>query len=70
MAMTFSIASAAREALLGVVFERLKQEQEEEDRKTREYEEVRPADVPSFVTWTKSGLMRSRPRRNGHGAHH
>jgi hypothetical protein len=48
MAMTFSIASAAREALLGVVFERLKQEQEEEDRKTREYEEVRPADVPSF----------------------
>lgn len=27
-------------------------------------------DVPSFATWTKSGLMRSRPRRNGHGAHH
>jgi hypothetical protein len=53
MAMTFSIASAAREALLGVVFERLKQEQEEEDRKTREYEEVGRLDLTFWLLLAK-----------------
>jgi hypothetical protein len=41
MAMTFTIASAAREALSGVVAARLKRENDEEERKAREYEEVR-----------------------------
>jgi hypothetical protein len=40
MAMTFTIASAAREALSAVIADRLKREQEEDDRKAREYEEV------------------------------
>jgi hypothetical protein len=40
MAMTFTIASAAREALTAVIVERARAEKEEDDRKTREYEEV------------------------------
>jgi len=40
MAMTFTIASAAREALSGVIASRLKKEDEEEERRAREYEEV------------------------------
>lgn len=39
--MTFTIASAAREALAEVVQTRIRREKEEDDRKTREYEEVR-----------------------------
>ncbi|ODN98201.1 hypothetical protein I350_07847 [Cryptococcus amylolentus CBS 6273] len=42
MAMSFTLASAAREALVVVIDERIKWEKEEDDRKTREYEEVRP----------------------------
>ena len=38
--MTFTIASAAREALSAVIADRLKREQEEDDRRAREYEEV------------------------------
>ena len=41
MAMTFTIASAAREALSALIADRLKREKEEDDRKAREYEEVR-----------------------------
>lgn len=41
MAMTFTIASAAREALSAVIADRIRREKEEDDRKTREYEEVR-----------------------------
>lgn len=40
MAMTFTIASAAREALSAVIADRLRREQEEDDRRAREYEEV------------------------------
>lgn len=39
--MTFTIASGAREALSNLVVSRIKREQEEYDRRTREYEEVR-----------------------------
>ncbi|GFZ52107.1 hypothetical protein JCM24511_09880 [Saitozyma sp. JCM 24511] len=70
MAMTFSIASAAREALLGVVFERLKQEQEEEDRKTREYEEAEakrtrgtPLTPDRFVDWRKGFMKELKAKR-------
>jgi hypothetical protein len=42
MAMTFTIASAAREILAVVVGERWKKERDEEDRKAAEYEEVSP----------------------------
>lgn len=38
--MTFTIASAAREALTALLAERARLEKEEDDRKTREYEEV------------------------------
>lgn len=41
MAMSFTIASAAREALGIVISERLRKEKEEDDRRAREYEEVR-----------------------------
>jgi hypothetical protein len=40
MAMTFTLVTACREALSGVVSTRLIREQEEEDRKTKAYEEV------------------------------
>lgn len=40
MAMTFTIASAAREILGTVVSQRWKRERDEEDRKAAEYEEV------------------------------
>jgi hypothetical protein len=40
MAMTFTIASAAREALSGVIADRIRREKEEDDRRAREYEEV------------------------------
>lgn len=42
MAMTFTIASAARESLSGIVARRVEREREEDERKTREYEEVSP----------------------------
>ena len=38
--MTFTIASAAREALTALIVDRARREKEEDDRKTREYEEV------------------------------
>jgi type II secretory ATPase GspE/PulE/Tfp pilus assembly ATPase PilB-like protein len=41
MAMSFTLVTSCREALSGVISTRLIREQEEEDRKTREYEEVR-----------------------------
>ena len=40
MAMTFTIASAARECLGEVVRGRLKKEKEEDDQRSRDYEEV------------------------------
>ncbi|ODN73047.1 hypothetical protein L202_08442 [Cryptococcus amylolentus CBS 6039] len=43
MAMSFTLASAAREALVVVIDERIKWEKEEDDRKTREYEEAEAA---------------------------
>lgn len=42
MAMTFTIASAAREVLEEVVKGRIKRETDEEDRRAREYDEVCP----------------------------
>ncbi|WWC90407.1 uncharacterized protein L201_005342 [Kwoniella dendrophila CBS 6074] len=43
MAMTFTIASAAKEALALLIVERIRKEKEEDDRKTREYEEAEAA---------------------------
>ncbi|WVQ77636.1 hypothetical protein IAR50_007324 [Cryptococcus sp. DSM 104548] len=43
MAMSFTLASAAREALVVVIEERIRWEKEEDDRKTREYEEAEAA---------------------------
>lgn len=40
MAMSFTLVTACREALSGVISTRLTRAQEEEDRKAREYEEV------------------------------
>jgi hypothetical protein len=40
MAMTFTIASSAREALSGVISNRIRKENEAEDKRVREYEEV------------------------------
>jgi len=41
--MSFTLVTACREALSGVVSTRLIREQEEEDRKTKAYEEVSPS---------------------------
>ena len=58
MAMTFTIASAAREALAQLILDRRKREKEEDDRKTAEYEEVgrhlRPTRV-TFDPWISRG---------------
>jgi hypothetical protein len=48
MAMTFTIASAAREILGTVITERARREKEEEDRKAAEYEEVRSSSMNPF----------------------
>lgn len=40
MAMTFTIASTVKELLTGVIQDRIRREQEEDDKKAREYEEV------------------------------
>jgi hypothetical protein len=45
MAMTFTIASAARDILGSVVSQRWQKESEEEDRKAAEYEEVSTANT-------------------------
>ena len=52
MAMTFTIASTAREALSRVIIDRKRKEKEEDDRRAREYEEV-----SDQVTYIGSSLM-------------
>ncbi|WVQ80025.1 hypothetical protein IAT38_002126 [Cryptococcus sp. DSM 104549] len=61
MAMSFTLASAAREALGVVLSERARKEKEEDDRRTREYEEAEakrtrgtPLTPAAFVTWRKA----------------
>jgi hypothetical protein len=41
MAMTFTIASAATEALTDILLDRMRRHNEEEERRVKEYEEVR-----------------------------
>jgi hypothetical protein len=62
--MTFTIASAAREALGEVVKGRLRKEKEDDDRRTREYEEVRGCAVHHDVCSHDTRL-----KRPGHGEH-
>ncbi|WVN86136.1 uncharacterized protein L203_101297 [Cryptococcus depauperatus CBS 7841] len=61
MAMTFTLASAAKEALRVVIEERLRREKEEDDRRTREYEEAEaartrgtPLTPSAFQNWRKA----------------
>ncbi|CAD6568211.1 MAG: hypothetical protein TREMPRED_004360 [Tremellales sp. Tagirdzhanova-0007] len=63
MAMTFTIASAARECLGEVVRGRLKKEKEEDDQRSRDYEEAEakrtrgtPLTPATFDKWRKSFL--------------
>lgn len=60
MAMTFTIASAAREALSAVIADRIRKEKEEDDRKARAYEEV------CMVIRCTSGMLTYRLKRLGH----
>jgi hypothetical protein len=48
MAMTFTIAAAAREILGEVVQKRLRKEKEDDERRTREYEEVQSVELPAL----------------------
>ena len=59
MAMTFTIASAARDALGEVIRSRLKRQKAEEDRRAAAYEEASP---PSPI-YLRVELSDSRPRR-------
>lgn len=59
MAMTFTIASAAREALSAVIADRIRHEQEEDDRKAKAYEEV-STEFPLHVL-----KLISRPKQQG-----
>ncbi len=69
MAMTFTIASAAREALTALIADRLKREKDEDDRKTREYEEVSRLRTPIPNTELEYDDTDNRPRRHGQGEH-
>ncbi|WRT68695.1 uncharacterized protein IL334_005675 [Kwoniella shivajii] len=70
MAMTFTIASAAKEALAVLIVERIRKEREEDDRRTREYEEAEaartrgtPLTIDAFNTWRKSFTAELRVKR-------
>ncbi|ORY32153.1 ubiquitin-conjugating enzyme/RWD-like protein [Naematelia encephala] len=61
MAMTFTIASAAKEALSGIIAQRIRKAQEEDDRRTKEYEEIEarktrgtPLTPEGFEKWKRS----------------
>ena len=62
MAMTFTIASAARDVLGEVVQKRLQREKEDDDRRAKEYEEVR---LCSRVKRVTVALIRHRRKLNG-----
>nr|XP_019045003.1 hypothetical protein I302_06919 [Kwoniella bestiolae CBS 10118]OCF23933.1 hypothetical protein I302_06919 [Kwoniella bestiolae CBS 10118] len=70
MAMTFTIASAAKEALALLIVERARKEKEEDDRRTREYEEAEAARTRGtpltrdlFDKWRKSFTAEIRAKR-------
>ncbi|KAK1921000.1 ubiquitin-conjugating enzyme/RWD-like protein, partial [Papiliotrema laurentii] len=70
MAMTFTIASAAREALSAVIADRIRREKEEDDRKTREYEEAEaartrgtPLTPEAFNAWRKKFTAEMRAKK-------
>jgi hypothetical protein len=50
MAMTFTIASMAREALTTLIEDRITREREEDERKTRAYEEVCHIQLPDILS--------------------
>ncbi len=68
MAMTFTIASMAREALTTLIEDRITREREEDERKTRAYEEVGHPHLPNTPSIAK--LMVSRPSWRGHAGRH
>ncbi|WVQ68557.1 uncharacterized protein L199_006766 [Kwoniella botswanensis] len=70
MAMTFTIASAAKEALALLIVDRARKEKEEDDRKTREYEEAEaartrgtPLTKELFDKWRKSFTAEIKAKR-------
>ena len=70
MAMTFTIASTAREGLLGVILDREKREKEEDDRRAAAYEEAEaartrgtPVTPVSFDKWRKNFVLDLKARR-------
>ncbi|ORX38215.1 ubiquitin-conjugating enzyme/RWD-like protein [Kockovaella imperatae] len=71
MAMTFTIASAAREALAEVLKDRQRREKEEDDRRAAEYEEMEarktrgtPVTTASFEAWRRKFLEELRQKRD------
>jgi len=71
MAMTFTIASAAREVLGEVIKARLKREKEEDDRRTREYEEAEakrtrgtPLTPTTFSLWRQRFVRELKEKRD------
>ncbi|WWC71276.1 uncharacterized protein I206_105229 [Kwoniella pini CBS 10737] len=70
MAMTFTIASAAKEALALLIVERARKEKEEDDRRAREYEEAEAARTRGtpltrglFDKWRKSFTAEIKAKR-------
>ncbi|WWD19353.1 hypothetical protein CI109_103812 [Kwoniella shandongensis] len=70
MAMTFTIASAAKEALGVTISERIRKEKEEDDRRTRAYEEAEaartrgtPLTPDAFNKWRKGFMAELKVRR-------
>ncbi|OCF35763.1 hypothetical protein I316_02255 [Kwoniella heveanensis BCC8398] len=70
MAMSFTIASAAKEALALLIVERFRKEQEEDDRRAREYEEAEakrtrgtPLTPEAFNKWRKAFTAEIKAKR-------
>lgn len=70
MAMTFTLASLARELLQNTIATRLRLEKEEDDRKTREYEEAEakrtrgtPLTPEAYLKWRKAFLEEMKAMR-------
>lgn len=70
MAMTFTLASLARELLQNTITTRERLEKEEDDRKTRAYEEAEaertrgtPLTAESYLAWRKNYLEELKVKR-------
>ncbi|KAK4683937.1 hypothetical protein P7C73_g6272, partial [Tremellales sp. Uapishka_1] len=71
MAMTFTLTSAARESLSDIVRDRVVREKEEDDRKTREYEELEakkkrgtPITTELFTSWRLNYMKELKSKRD------